>query len=435
MIRLCHVNRTNRGQSDRQVGLPFFFKWMSCRVPLVLLVLGGLCAGPLWSAPSEELRGVWIVRHVLTSPDSIQRAVQNARNAGFNALFVQVRGRGDAYYRSRLVPPAENLRNEAGEFDPLALVVRLAHRAGLEVHAWVNVYLAWLPTERPPQSADHVFLRHPEWFMRSSDGIDMGELNLKGADLVSRSVEGRYLSPGVPEVRNHLLQVVREIVTGYDVDGIHLDYVRYPGGHYDFNLIARAEFARRYRFDPIELADRKAKGFSEYRQRLWERWRTDQISLLVNGLRRMILRTKPWVKLSAAVKPDFHRAYHQFGQDWVRWINKQVVDFVVPMFYVRPLTTFTTQVREVRKYVRKGHLYAGVGVYKHESLSESVQQVRRARFLGLRGIVLFSYDSVMERPELFRYLREDAFRQPARIPRMRWKQNRYEDKAQTRQPR
>ncbi len=422
-----------KGQSDRKVGLPSFF---SCSV----LALAGFCLSlggfTLSAETAEEFRGMWVVRHALTSPERIRKVVDTARRAHFNVLLVQVRGRGDAYYQSRLAPAGEDLPVDDPDFDPLALVVREAHRAGLEVHAWVNLYLTWNPTKRLPRSPRHVLLQHPEWFMTSADGVDMGRMDLDGVDLMRRGVAGRYLSPGIPEVRAYLTRVVEEIVRGYDIDGLHLDYARYPNVHYDYNLISRKEFVRRYRFDPLSLVNREGEDLKrddqrEGLKRVWARWRTDQVSLQVEEIRGLLARLKPWIKLSAAVKPDFVMAYHQYGQDWIGWMNKQMVDFVVPMLYVGSTEEIGRQIREIRKYVKRGHLYAGVGVWNQSPL-KTVAQVEQARRLGLKGVALFSYDSLIEKPEALERLRKRSFRMPSQIPRMGWKQERHGVKAQTR---
>jgi uncharacterized lipoprotein YddW (UPF0748 family) len=350
--------------------------------------------------------------------------------------MVQVRGRADAYYTSRLAPRAEDVEASQDDFDPLACAIDLGRTAGLEVHAWINLFLAWNPTRRPPESPDHVLTRHPEWFMGSSDGIDMGRLDLDGVNLVRRGVEGRYLSPAVPEVREHLVEVVAEIVRGYDVDGVHLDYVRYPNRHYDFGLLSRAAFVRQFRLDPLTLAGDVEEAQHSDRDRIrmqvhWQRWRTEQVSKQVEAIRAELNELAPWVKLSAAVKPDFEDAYYENGQDWIGWINRGIVDFVVPMFYVGSTREIEGQIKEARKYVKKGHLYAGIGVW-NQPPSETVAQIEVARRLALQGVALFSYDSLIGGPEILDRLREGAFGRPSRIPRMRWKKGRHGSQADAR---
>ena len=428
----------NEGQSDRRFGLPFFFIVMIFNFSVAGLILSD-CLDVLGSGVTgekdNEFRGIWVIRHTLTTPKRVLKAVERCREVGFNALFVQVRGRGDAYYKSRIVPRGEDILEEFPDFDPLALAIQEAHRTGLEIHAWVNVYLAWHPTERLPKSSNHLLVRHPEWFMVSKDGINMGRVDMSGKNSLSRGVEGRYLSPGIQEVREHLLKVILELVQGYDLDGLHLDYIRYPNVNYDFNLINRAEFTRRFGFDPQTLVGKTNEqgGLSrEKKKKLWEQWRTDQVSLQVSEIQQLLLNTKPWIKLSVAVKPNFELAYREFGQDWIKWINKQMVDFVVPMLYLGTTEEIGVQIQQIQKYVRKGHLYAGIGGF-NQSPSATEDQINQARRMGLKGIMFFSYDSLNKQPKLLKRLQTGLFRGPlADIPIMRWKRVRNGEKSKNR---
>src|ERR1700730_12547548 len=111
---------------------------MIALLPLLFLATPDIQA-PL--PPSAEMRGLWVVRTALTSAASVDRVVADAERAGFNALFVQVRGRGDAFYRSELVPRSEILAPQPLDFDPLARLMERARARGLQVHAWMNVLL------------------------------------------------------------------------------------------------------------------------------------------------------------------------------------------------------------------------------------------------------------------------------------------------------
>src|SRR5690349_4871995 len=108
-----------------------------------------------------EVRGLWVVRFTMTSEQQVRTMVANAADAGFNTLIVQVRGRGDAYYRSAIEPRAEGIVGPP-DFDPLQLTIEEAHRRGMAVHAWVNTHLVWGPAELP-RSTDHLVHAHPDW--------------------------------------------------------------------------------------------------------------------------------------------------------------------------------------------------------------------------------------------------------------------------------
>jgi uncharacterized lipoprotein YddW (UPF0748 family) len=113
----------------------------------------------------EEVRAMWVVRTSMVSPESIDRAVELARTYGFNTLFAQVRGRGDAYYRSSYEPRAEPFAGQPPDFDPLGYLLQRAQSAGLMVHAWLNVYYVWSQPQLP-RSPLHVVRRASDWIAR-----------------------------------------------------------------------------------------------------------------------------------------------------------------------------------------------------------------------------------------------------------------------------
>jgi uncharacterized lipoprotein YddW (UPF0748 family) len=380
-------------------------------LPFLLFLL--LFCVPAIEAAAPPFRGVWVVRHSVASAEEASETARRAHEAGFNALFVQVRGRGDAYYRSRFAPPGEDV--DEG-FDPLEAVVKAAHQQGLQVHAWFNVYLAWYRPGRPPRSPDHVFRARPDWFMTSRDGLDLGDPDVSEAVLQDRSVDGRYLSPSLPEVRDHILDLVGELVGRYELDGLHLDYVRYPNRHYDYRQTARDEFEGIHGTDPGDSVGRpgdaqvgKASGISPPPE-AWNVWRAEQVSLLVSRIRTVSSRVRPGLKVSAAVKPDPEEAYTEYGQDWPRWLREGWIDFAVPMIYTGTVEDVYRQMRQIRREVREGTIYAGIGAWNRES-AEVVEQARNAVRAGYKGMVVFSYESLIDRPELPAMLRSGPFSQ------------------------
>ena len=94
--------------------------------------------------PFEEVRGLWVVRSTMTSAREVRDMVETAHTAGFNTILVQIRGRADAFYDSRLEPRAESV-TDGPDFDPLGDAIRRAHAHGIAVHAWVNTHLVWVP--------------------------------------------------------------------------------------------------------------------------------------------------------------------------------------------------------------------------------------------------------------------------------------------------
>ncbi|MDH3217362.1 MAG: family 10 glycosylhydrolase [Candidatus Krumholzibacteria bacterium] len=345
--------------------------------------------------PKEELRAVWVVRHALISQDQIDRAIDYAVRARFHLIFAQVRGRGDAYYRSDIEPAASDLERAVESFDPLAYLLKRAHQAGIAVHAWINVCYVWSDPERSPP-ANHIVQLHPDWLMADSDGTRMDEMPVESWK--QRGLEGYYVSPGNPAMRKHTVEVIEDIVTRYPVDGVHLDYIRYPGLDFDFSESQRTAFALRYGLDPMLVQtnpERVATLLGEdgpfLVDSLGVQWRIDQVGTLV----RMVRNAIGELPLSAAVIPNFDRAKMEKGQDWVDWVANGDVDFVVPMAYSYEPADLTRSVQMIKRAIGSERFLIGLPVFDGRSqyLGYSVSLLRQE---GILGYSLFSYNVLVE---------------------------------------
>jgi uncharacterized lipoprotein YddW (UPF0748 family) len=378
------------------------------RAPLALALLFGVAQAPAPATPRAEMRGLWVVRTALVSPAAVDKVVDQAREAGFNALLVQVRGRGDAFYRSRLSPRSPIMQDRDPDFDPLARLLERARRNGLEVHAWLNVLLS--AHFGQPLPTGHVVARHPEWLMvprggaREAAGADPASLRaiVRNASRADTDVEGYYLSPSAPGVVEHLEDVVGELLQNYPVQGLHLDFIRYPGPEYDWSPAALAGFARqrgRGEDDPLAGPQLDPEGFADYRRGV--------LTALADRMARAARKERPEVVISAAVVPDEAAAIHHKFQDWPAWLVRGILDAVCPMSYNPDERIFRQQVEVARAYVGSGQrLWAGVGAYRL-GVGEVVERVRAARGLGASGVVLFSHESFAAGD--LRRLREEAF--------------------------
>jgi uncharacterized lipoprotein YddW (UPF0748 family) len=340
-----------------------------------MLVLAALLALANAAAPdAPETRGLWVVRTGLVSAESIDRIVDDAARAGFNALFAQVRGRGDAFYRSGLVPASGLLAGQPATFDPLAHLLWRAHARGLQVHAWVNVLLC-APAGQP-LPAGHVLRRHPGFAMVARFAARAGDS------------EGVYLSPSARGVGPHLEAVVRELVRGYAVDGLHLDYVRYPGPEYDYSPSGLGAFAR-YR----QLAG-AAPGPPEMFPHSWAQYRRDILTALAGRLARAAREERPGILVSAAVVADQAQAVHHNYQDWPGWLETGLLDAICPMAYSADPRVFRRQLAAIGSGAGHGRrVWAGIGAYRL-SLLGMIGHVREARAAGAAGVVLFSHESL-----------------------------------------
>ena len=368
---------------------------------LVVLALPASAA-----SSSGELRGLWVVRTALVSPQAVDRAVDDAAEAGFNALFVQVRGRGDAFYRSALASRSPLLERQPRDFDPLARLLARAHARRIQVHGWVNVLLAAHFGQPLPRG--HVLEKHPDWAMVPKSAAtaalvasDSRRLRLiLEAGRSEGDVEGYYLSPAVPRVGDHLEGVVRELVRAYPLDGLHLDFVRYPGPTYDYSRVALEGFRRATGgTDLLGGPARNSAGWDDYRRQV--------LTALTTRLSDAARAERPGLVVSAAVAPDEAQAVNNKFQDWPRWLSSGVITALCPMTYTPDNELFRQQLESARERASSTQaVWAGIGAYRLD-VAGIVEKVVLARQSGARGVVLFSHESLD--PADLRRLREEAF--------------------------
>jgi uncharacterized lipoprotein YddW (UPF0748 family) len=328
------------------------------------------------------------VRDSLSDPGQVRQLVEFADAFHFNALFVQVRGRGDAFYRSVLVPGPEEYSGIPARFDPLAMLIPLAHARGIEVHAWFNICLTW-SSGKMPSAQNHVVRLHPDMFMVSLNGLNMATCPIDS--VMNGGIEGRYLSPGLEKVRKHVTDVIREAVEKYHFDGVHLDYIRYPGWDFDFHESVCADFKRQFGLDP-RIAVTGESGADPQLQMLgkWVEYRAEQVSRLVREISAQVRKVDPRIRISAAVKPDIEEAYHRFGQSWPQWLQESSVDFVVLMSYISSIERFRDTIGAAIAKSDRRKIIGGIGA--HMIAPEAVEkQISYTRERGLLGYCTFSY--------------------------------------------
>ncbi|NIU01946.1 MAG: family 10 glycosylhydrolase, partial [Nitrosopumilaceae archaeon] len=188
--------------------------------------------------------------------------------------------------------------------------------------------------------------------------------------------EGLYNSPLLPEVQEHILNVVDDILSNYEVDGIHLDYIRYPGKDFDFHPWVRNQFRKSYILDPLEFKiDRENfvnkysnVGFELYYNR-WTKFLRDGLSDFVKTLSQKIHRKDEDIIISAAVKADLAEAHLYFYQEWDRWLRQGWIDWAVPMNYTANNVTFISRIREMLNSGLMSKLLMGVSLHNQRENS------------------------------------------------------------------
>lgn len=363
------------------------------------------------SRSSTEVRALWVLRSSLATPAGISALVRTASTQGFNTLLVQVRGRGDAYYTSALEPRAIELVKQPPTFDPLATVIREAHASGLRVHAWINTNLVSSAVDLP-LARTHIIYEHPEWLMVPREiAQDVAKLDPTNPAYIGKIarwtrgqsdlVEGLYASPIDPAATAHTLAVVTDIANRYDLDGIHLDYIRYPNDQFDYSRFAIAAFRAsiRPRLTAAVRATVDAQDAIDlfaYPDRFpddWKAFRRQRLTALVNRISQSLRAAHPSMMLTMAVKPDATEAADVRLQDWRRWLQTGLIDAVCPMAYTQEADKFVDEITSAREAAGGRAIWAGIGAYRLTP-AQTIENIRASRRLGVAGFVLFSYDSL-----------------------------------------
>ena len=369
---------------------------------VVGLMAGGILAGP---AAGSEFRGVWVdaFHPGFKNHEQVTQMVNWAKATNFNALFVEVRKRGDAYYNSHLEPKATDI---ATDYDPLADVIQQAHAAGLEVHAWLSVYDIMHDSKWYKPGPTHIYRAHPDWLMTMRDGWKVFE-------------EGKiFVDPGVPAVQDHIVAVVLDIVNNYQVDGINLDNVRYPGRQGGYNPTSVAIFNR----------ESGRTGLPDQNDPTWCQWRREQVTNLVRKLQQAVNASKPEVKLSASVLIGYPQAAAKlFLQEWGTWSRDRLVDFLVPMIFMTPTNPHMPQAAaEALKSSCDRHVYIGIGGWRLPT-QVATDQINHVRAAGGNGVVLFSYHYLGPNSNNTPCVKGEGlvssvFAEPTSVPPMPWRQ-------------
>ena len=370
-------------------------------------------------AAAQEVRALWVVRTTLTSPDKIRQLVSSAADNGFNTLIVQIRGRGDAYYHSKVEPRAIELKDQPPAFDPLALTIAEAHKRGLKVHGWINTNLL-ANLDALPVQPDHVYNKHPEW-LAVPRPVAAELYNVSPRDPAYRQkivewsranraeLEGVYTGPANPKVRDHIYNIWMDVLKNYRVDGLHFDYVRFASPDFDYSRTSlgnfrkwlepqltadqRRELKKSLQANPLAAPEMFPEKFADFQRA--------QVTMLVERIYRAVKKRRPDALVSAAVFANDENAYTRRFQDWRRWLQMGILDVACPMAYTTDTAVFQKQIEvaATTAHGAKRRVWAGIGAYRIKSDS-AVEKTNVARSLHTEGFILFSYDFTARPSEL-----------------------------------
>jgi len=338
---------------------------------------GSLPASLSMFSPVE--RAMWVTRFDYQTPHDIEKIAESCELAGLNTILFQVRGNATVSYHSALEPWSERFGWADPGFDPLATAIEAAQRRGLKLKAWVNVVPAWWGTD-PPTDTRHVWHMHKDWLWYDQTGK------------LQPFADKFYVSlnPCLPEVRRHLASVMRDLVARYRVDGVHLDYIRFPNdlapAGTDYPRDART--VGLFRGENGKTPEQDPEG--------WNAWRTEQVTNLLREIRRQLRQERPDLELSAAVGPEPERARDHHFQDVRTWAREDLVDVLYPMNYTKDPAVFQRRVAAWEEIADDTRVVMGLrvdsdDVQLHErQLSTALQQ--------FRGFAVFAYSSLFDSP-------------------------------------
>lgn len=381
---------------------------------LLLSALFSLCAtAQKTPSPKYEYRAVWLTTIenldwpktlVKTPADTLAQqreltsVLDSLHSLGVNTVLLQTRVRGDVIYPSAIEPFSHVLTGEEGRnpgYDALAFAVRECHKRGMQLHAWV--------VSLPLGKAEHI--------------KRMGKMSLvhRQRSLCSYYDGSWYMEPGNPATADYLCSLVAEIVKNYDVDGLHLDYIRYPD--------------RVKNYPDAALHRRHGKGLS------LPAWRRANITAIARRVCEVVKELKPWVRVSCAPLGKYGdlAQYSSYGwnaretvfQEAQNWMRDGYMDILFPMLYFKG-NNFYPFVLDWQENSHGRHIVPGVGVYRllpeygGWQPVEIARQLNTSRSAGTAGSALFRAHHLLSNAGGAAELYSSIYAKKALVPPLNW---------------
>ncbi len=366
-----------------QFVLPGWRRWVRHLLPLLLLLsfvtvlLVGRVTSAIGQDARQEIRGVWMTLNdmdVLKDHTKLQNAIGQLRQLNFNTVYPVVWNSGYVMYPSAVAQRAGIqpfvYTGLTGQ-DIIADVTAQAHQQGLLAIPWFEFGLM------APATSELV-LNHPEWLTQKRDGSQTS---------VSAAGEVMWLNPFLPSVQQFITDLVVEIVTQYDVDGIQFDdhmSLPYEFGYDDYTVALYVKETKKA--PPANAADAA-----------WMRWRANKITAFMAQLNQAVKAKKPNAIFS--ISPNYYDFAYRFHlQDWLGWVRQNLVDELIVQVYRPDLQSFTEQINrsEIREAQQK--IPTGIGIMaglrnSPVSMEQIQSQVRASQDRGL-GTSFFYYESL-----------------------------------------
>lgn len=313
----------------------------------------------------SPLAGVWDHDGIGWVPGNWDASMRILKQNGMTAVFPNLVWAGLAHYPSEILPRSKTVRLFG---DQLQQACEAGRRHGIEVHVWA---ILWNPGVAPADYLEKA--RREKRLLYDARGREMP-----------------WLDPAHPANRAEMLAALREVALRQPLDGLHLDYVRYPEGAV-YGSTTRRDFERALG-RPVKRWPADILPGGVHRE-AFETWRCEVITSFVREVRAMLRKTRPTARLSAAVFGGYPACRKSVSQDWMPWLGQDLVDFVVPMNYAENLNRFTSLLGgQLQGRGASGRIVAGIGVEATESslsADQVIEQIAAARKLGVNRFVLF----------------------------------------------
>ncbi|MFW5886037.1 MAG: glycoside hydrolase family 10 protein [Halanaerobium sp.] len=342
-----------------------------------------------------QLRAFWLDSGTLAKTEGregVRKLLDLAEKANFNAVFPET------FYKGMALIPDNELfvqdpRFKSWQEDPLKVLVEEAAARNIEVHPWV-----WVFNENTAGSPGRILTENPDWANKNKKG-----------EIVSYH-NSTWLSPARKDVRDYLQERYVYLVENYDLDGLNLDYIRFPEeyrGSFGYDSVSVEKFKEEFELDPFEIKS----GSSEFA--IWNQYREDLITKMVRETSQKLKAAEPDLLISADVIPGREEARYRALQNWSYWLQESYIDFVLPMTYTENLfSELSSWVKEDRDEIA-GPLYAGISVFKL-SPEQVISQIEEINQINPNGLSLFAAAHLTEND--YQTLAQGVFAEPALIP-------------------
>ena len=347
---------------------------------------------------AEEFRAVWCPVWDIDSKEKIDELVSDVFDSNMNTIIAEVRYRSDAMYVPNRIsyefvnkePRCYVLNNQ--NFDPLEYLIEKSNPMGIKVIAWVTTFVA---TPKTLDSVDrkHLYYEHPDWITCDKNGRKM-PINV---------LEGAFVDPGIPEVQDYIASVILDIVQNYNIDGIQLDYIRYPGKQYGYNKIARKLYKSQVEFETTNS---------------WDKWKQNQVSRFMKRIYMEIKSFRPKLLVTAAVMANPEDAKDSYSQDWISWLKNGYLDYAFSMSYNYSNDSFKRAINNLNDYALNKKIVLGIRAWKDDGnypTSKIIRKVQIAHNYDFSGESLFFHGS-LSKYEKYNDLKKFVFYEPTDVP-------------------